>query len=163
MRCCLRQHITWTSNAYSALNILTRLVYAAEPANLSALWYLFYVKSAGGLMKLAEIENGAQMWLIEGGSMLLPMKLAGSLKRDPKLSSFAQLHLNERARAIEQHGDYVSVATDKGTYTAQYCIVTLPPALAGRLQYTPPLPAEKDLLFQVRCLLCCTSCCVHVF
>ncbi len=51
-------------------------------------------------------------------------------------------------RTIE-HGDgKVRVRTDAGEWTASRAIVAVPPALAGRIAYDPPLPAMRDELTQ---------------
>jgi monoamine oxidase len=52
-------------------------------------------------------------------------------------------------RRIQQEGDRVSVTTRGGTsFVAQRAIVTLPPTLAGRLEYDPVLPSWRDQLTQ---------------
>jgi len=50
---------------------------------------------------------------------------------------------------VQQTGDGVRVTTRAGTtYDADRAIVTLPPTLAGRLEYDPPLPGWRDQLTQ---------------
>jgi monoamine oxidase len=47
------------------------------------------------------------------------------------------------------HGpDSVQVQADPHTVTAGRAIITLPPTLAGRIRYSPPLPADRDHLTQ---------------
>jgi monoamine oxidase len=56
--------------------------------------------------------------------------------------------LNSPVRKITQLKDRVRVDSDKLTAYGQRVIVAIPPPLAGRLQYEPPLPADRDQLTQ---------------
>jgi monoamine oxidase len=51
-------------------------------------------------------------------------------------------------RKITQKADRVQVDSDKLTAVGQRVIVAIPPPLAGRLRYTPRLPALRDQLTQ---------------
>ncbi|MFV0458297.1 MAG: FAD-dependent oxidoreductase [Actinomycetales bacterium] len=52
------------------------------------------------------------------------------------------------AREITQDGEHVRVAYDGGQITAKQVVVAIPPTLAGRITYSPPMPASRDLLTQ---------------
>ncbi len=70
-----RKHVpSW--GAQTALDVATRAIFGAEPRELSFLHFLFYVHSNGGLMPLAEIENGAQAERIEGGAQSIARCMA---------------------------------------------------------------------------------------
>jgi monoamine oxidase len=56
--------------------------------------------------------------------------------------------LSAPARRIDQDGDGVTVHTDRGAFRGKRAIVAVPPALAGRIEYTPLLPARRDALTQ---------------
>jgi monoamine oxidase len=49
---------------------------------------------------------------------------------------------------VVQDGHHVLVMHEGGSLEAAQAIITLPPALAGRLRYSPPLPAVRDALTQ---------------
>ncbi|MFC7029062.1 flavin monoamine oxidase family protein [Halomicroarcula sp. GCM10025710] len=58
------------------------------------------------------------------------------------------VHLEAPVRAITQDDTGVAVDADTGTYAESYVIVAIPPTLAGRIAYDPPLPARRDALTQ---------------
>jgi monoamine oxidase len=51
-------------------------------------------------------------------------------------------------RRIQQSSSGVTVVSDSVTVTGQHVIVAIPPTLAARIQYDPPLPALRDQLTQ---------------
>ena len=54
--------------------------------------------------------------------------------------------LGEPVVAIEQDDDGVSFVPTERESRARYVVVALSPALAGRIRYSPPLPAARDAL-----------------
>src|SRR5215471_9462385 len=57
--------------------------------------------------------------------------------------------VHQRVRLSDQpHAGGVEVVTNRITVRARRAIVTLPPALAGRIRFDPPLPASRDHLTQ---------------
>ena len=109
-------------------------VWAAEPDELSLLHVLFYIRSAGGLDALVDTHGGAQDARFAGGSQRLCTELARDL----------DVRLETPVRRIEWSADAVSVEGVR----ARRAIVSVPPALAGRIDYDPPLPAQRDQLTQ---------------
>jgi monoamine oxidase len=60
-----------------------------------------------------------------------------------------RVRLGEPVRTVAQDDDGVVVTTRSGaTHTGSHVVVTLPPTLAGRLEYDPPLPSWRDQLTQ---------------
>jgi monoamine oxidase len=51
-------------------------------------------------------------------------------------------------RAIEQGAERILVRSDAGVLRCERVIVAVPPALAGRIDYEPALPAARDQLTQ---------------
>ncbi len=134
------------------LDVSTRVVFGAEPAELSLLHFLFYAASGGGLMRLVDIENGAQQDRFVGGAQSLSRGLAARLG--------ARVCLDAPVRRIEQDDVGVTVRSDRGAVRARFAVVAVPPALAGRIDYDPGLPAARDQLTQrvpmgstVKCIL----------
>ena len=134
-----------TFGAWLGRNVRTRLarefyatiaqaVWAAEPEELSLLHVLFYVRSAGGIDALVDTHGGAQDARFAGGSQRLCLELAKGL----------DVRLSTPARRITWGPDTVSV----DGIGARRAIVAVPPALAGRIEYDPPLPALRDQLTQ---------------
>ena len=56
--------------------------------------------------------------------------------------------LGAPVRRIEHGDDGVAVVADGVTVAARRAVVTLPPALAGRIAFDPPLPGYRDQLTQ---------------
>jgi monoamine oxidase len=114
---------------------------AAHPADVSLLHVLFYTHSAGSFDLLVGTEGGAQQDRFVGGSQLVSQRVAEELGEE-------RLVLGAPARRIEHGTDGVRVSADGFDVRARRAIVTLPPVLAGRLVYDPPLPGLRDQLTQ---------------
>ncbi len=121
------------------LAIAARAIFAAEPRELSFLHFLAYLNHGGGLERLAEVDGGAQERRLVGGVQQLSQALAERLGD--------RVHLSAPVRAIDQ-GRTVRVESDAGAFEAERVVVALPPALAGRIHFTPALPGRRDRLSQ---------------
>ncbi len=116
-------------------------VFAASSRQLSLLHAAHYVQSAGGWAALTDSEGGAQQDRIVGGLQPVAERLAARLPE-------GALRLSTPVRSIVQRGGSVRVEADQAVVTAAHVVVALPPTLAGRLTYDPPLPAQRDQLVQ---------------
>lgn len=124
------------------LELAIESVWAAEPEDLSLLHLLFYVHSAGGLDPLFDTEGGAQQDRLVGGSQRIALELARALGEETVVKSAP-------VRAIEHGDDGVTLRCDGAPAVRAGCaIVAIAPALAGRIDYDPPLPADRDQLTQ---------------
>jgi monoamine oxidase len=130
-----------TAKARSLLRLYSEAVFAAEPRDFSLLHALFYTHSGGGVDALAGVRNGAQQDRYVGGSQLVPLRLAEELGSDV-------VRLGTPVRRIEQRADRVTVLADGVLASARHAIVAIPPVLAGRITYDPPLPGYRDQLTQ---------------
>jgi monoamine oxidase len=128
-----------TEEARDLLRLGIQAVFATEPANLSVLHCCFYLASAGGWSRLTDTEGGAQQDRFVGGTRAVSHALA---ERVP------DVRLGSPVRRIRQTADGVTVEHDGGRLRAGRCVVAVPPALAGRIDYDPPLPAARDQLTQ---------------
>ncbi len=121
-------------------------VWAAEPEDLSLLHALFYIRAAGSFEALLDTEGGAQESRVVGGTQLISLRMAEELGDRVRRSA--------PVRRVEHRGDAVTVhaggagADDAVAVRARRAIVAMPPALAGRIAYDPPLPAIRDGLAQ---------------
>ena len=113
------------------INLATEAVFAAEPRDLSLLHVLFYTASAGTLDNLVDTANGAQDSRFAGGSQRISIELARRLGSRVVLSS--------PVRTLRQSGGGVTAEGDGFQVSARRAIVAIPPTLAGRLVYDPPL------------------------
>jgi monoamine oxidase len=116
-------------------------VFAASTAQLSLLHAAHYVHSAGGWSKLTDSEGGAQQDRIEGGVQPVAERLAGLLPE-------GALRLSSPVGRIAQDDRGVVVDAGGTPVGAERAVVALPPTLAGRIDYEPPLPAQRDQLVQ---------------
>ncbi len=124
--------------AYLQLEI--KGLFAAEASDVSLLHVLFTLKSGGGFCNLVNVKGGAQQDRILGGSQLVAEGMAKALGDRVILSS--------PVKRLEQGDKRVCVITDTLTIHADRVIVALPPALAHRLEYAPPLPEVRNNLMQ---------------
>ncbi|MEU0405199.1 flavin monoamine oxidase family protein [Streptomyces sp. NPDC006197] len=115
-------------------------LFSAEPAEMSLLHFLFYIRSGGMIGSLVATTGGAQELRVVGGTHQISERLAETLGDAVRLSS--------PVRKISHGGDGVRVHFDGGEISAQRVIVAIPPTLAGRLTYEPALPAARDGLTQ---------------
>jgi hypothetical protein len=75
-----------------------------------------------------------------GGSQLIADKVAAILGN--------RIVLNSPVRRIDRGTSGVTVVSDQMTVTAKRVIVAVPPTLAGRIDYQPILPFEREQLMQ---------------
>jgi monoamine oxidase len=116
-------------------------VWSCAPAEISLLHALFYARAGGGLQRLLDTEGGAQQDRVEGGTHRMAVRLGRALS--------GRLHLSEPVESISQHADAAAVTSRSGrTWRARQVVVAVPPPLAGRIRYDPPLPADRDALTQ---------------
>jgi monoamine oxidase len=113
----------------------------AEPNEFSLLHALFYIHSGGGFESLTNTRGGAQQDRFVEGAQSLALKLAAHLGE--------RVRLNQPVMRIQHSAQGVCLTTRAGaTYAARAVIVAIPPTLAGRIEYDPPLPAVRDQLTQ---------------
>lgn len=121
------------------VELFTQGVLACEPAEVSLLHVLFYIRSAGGVRKLTDVAGAAQQDRLVGGSQVIAQRMAERLGD--------AVRLGHPVRRIE-HGEQVTVRADGLDVRARHAVVAIPPTLAGRIDYDPPLPAPRDQLTQ---------------
>lgn len=126
------------ADARAVLRIAVNAIFAAEPEELSFLFFLFYVHSGGGLMSLSEIKRGAQQDRLVGGAQQLSQRMAAQLGE--------RVVLNAPVTAIDYGKQGVTVSTAIGRYHARLAIVAIPPTIAGEINYSPALPHPRQQL-----------------
>jgi monoamine oxidase len=136
--------IAVTQRFREVMPIATRPIFGAEPRELSLLFVLFYIASSGNEHTTGTFERnfytrgGAQQSRFVGGSQRVANLVAAALGR--------RLVLSSPVRKITQTRGGVLVESDRVTVKAKRAIVAIPPALAGRIDYEPILPFERDQL-----------------
>uniref|UniRef100_A0A672IF45 Amine oxidase n=1 Tax=Salarias fasciatus TaxID=181472 RepID=A0A672IF45_SALFA len=131
--------ICWTSTVRRFATLFVNVNVTSEPHEVSALWFLWYVKQCGGTMRIFSTDNGGQERKFVGGSSQISECMAQELGERVKLQS--------PVYRIDQSGDMVVVETlDKQTYMARYVIVATPPGLNLKMHFTPELPPLRNQL-----------------
>lgn len=120
------------------LDIVTRAVFTSEPRDISFLFFLSYLRWGHGLDRLISIPDGAQQNRFVGGAQQISQRMAKELGD--------RVVLNAPVQVIEQDSNGVTVRTSVGQFQARFVIVAVPPLLAGRIDYQPRLPAQRDHL-----------------
>lgn len=130
-----------TPTGRTYFRIACEAVFAAETTDLSLLHALFYSHSGTDFETLLSVDRGAQQDRIVGGSIRIAEAMAAELGDRVRLSSVV--------RRIDQDAKDVRVVLRGGeVITGSHVILTLPPTLAGRLDYSPALPSWRDQLTQ---------------
>lgn len=137
---------TWMNKQmpFKAAKVMFKLaaeaIWAADPNEISMLHAMFYTKSCRDFDTLMNVKNGAQEERMVGGASLPALRLAETFKE--------HIRLNSVVIAITQQNNQVIVKGDGFELVASKVIVALPPTLAGRIQYSPIMPANRDQLTQ---------------
>jgi monoamine oxidase len=137
---------TLGSGASNLLDLGIESVFACEPRDISLLWVLFYIHSAGNERQVGTFERlintagGAQDSRFIGGSQQISIRAARALGR--------RVLLSQPVRRITQGRSGVSVHTDALTVQGRAVIVTGPPSLTAQIRYEPVLPAARAQLLQ---------------
>jgi monoamine oxidase len=130
------QHACRTRGARSLLELVCQAVWACEPADVSLLHVLFYIRAAGSMEALTDSEGGAQESRFVGGSQRIALRMAEELGD--------VVRLRTPVRSIGWDDDGVTVEGVRG----RRAIVAMPPTLTARLDYEPQLPGHRDQLVQ---------------
>jgi monoamine oxidase len=130
-----------TKRARDLVRLGIEAILACEPGDVSLLYLLFYIASAGSLENLISTPLGAQESRFVGGSQLVSRKMAKQLGK-------RRLYRRSPVRTITQNGRRVVVDSDRVKVTARQVIVAVPPALADRIDYRPQLPGLREQLTQ---------------
>jgi monoamine oxidase len=135
----LNEH-SHTDGAMSFMVSLVRAVFCAEPADLSFLFCLFYLRSGGNLEQLTTSREGAQQRLFVGGVHQLAQRMADQLGE--------RVVLNSPVIEVAHDAQGVTVTCAAALYRAKTLIIATAPVLAGKISYSPLLPHKRDALTQ---------------
>ena len=109
--------------------VTLNVVLGGDPAEVSLLFWAYYVDACGGMGALMGTQDGAQnAWWI-GGAAQVSWRIAERLG--------ARVTLGHPVNRIEQTADRVVVHSGPRRWTATYAIVAMPPMLANRIAFEP--------------------------
>lgn len=129
-------------------------------------WYFSYMARAVGYLGPAEPNQVSLLhvlWghncapqsehpeaeLLHGGAGQIPEKIAAELGD--------RIRLGEPVLRIFHDPAGIEVETTKGRFAAQFAIIAMPPHLAGRIIYEPPMPPLRQQLTQRVPMGCCAK------
>ncbi|KAI6079505.1 Amine oxidase [flavin-containing] B [Aix galericulata] len=131
--------ICWTNAAKSFATLFVNVDVTSEPHEVSALWFLWYVKQCGGTARIFSTTNGGQERKFVGGSGQISEKIMERLG--------SRVKLRKPVVRIDQSGENVVVETlDHELYEGKYVISAIPPALGLKIHFNPPLPPMRNQL-----------------
>ncbi|WP_207394225.1 flavin monoamine oxidase family protein [Actinomadura formosensis] len=143
---------TWSrSNALSGgarflMDAFASATLSVRSQEISLLYLLNYAASAGNestpgtIDRLIGTRGGAQESRFAGGSQEVPVRLAA------KLGDIVRY--DAPVRSIVTGSGGVTVTADGLTVSAKRVVVAMSPAVAGRIDYSPALPASRAQLMQ---------------
>jgi monoamine oxidase len=127
-----------TRRSRELFDISVRTVLGVEPAEVSALWFLFYMRSGENYLSHTEIDGGSQESRLVDGAGAFAQRLAAGLGD--------RVVLDAPVRAVTQRDDHVVLRTDRGEYKGRYVVLCVPPSLLPRVDFDPaPEPARSRL------------------
>ncbi len=138
----LTEHAT-TRFTHDIFRLITRALMAGYPERISLLWFLSYLRSAGGLLPLILNDGGAQDLRFVGGSQRVSIEMARALG-DRVLLDHPVSRIVDPPRAPERA--QVQVHTPRGVLTADRVVVAMMPADTTRIHFEPALPAQRRAL-----------------
>ncbi|KUI48573.1 monooxygenase [Mycobacterium sp. GA-1199] len=121
--------------------IMSRVTWGCEPDAVSMLHAVRYVRAAGGLDRMLDVEGGAQQSRFPGGTQQIAIRMAEEL--GPRVV------LDAPVRGIERHSDgTLTVTSDRGAVRTKAVVVAIPPEHRQSIEFSPELPAEYGKLAQ---------------
>ncbi|ANI38900.1 flavin monoamine oxidase family protein [Mycolicibacterium vaccae] len=116
------------------MTIMSRVTWGAEPDAVSMLHAVRYVKAAGGLSRMLDVEGGAQQERFTAGTQQIAERMAEQLGES--------VVLGEPVRRISRGADRtLTVTTDRAEYVGAAVVVAVPPEHRATIEFDPPLPA----------------------
>lgn len=126
-----------SASTRNLMAIVSRVTWGAEPDGISMLHGVRYVKAAGGLSRMLDVEGGAQQYRFPGGTQQIAMRMAEELGE--------RVVLDAPVQRIERRPDQtVVVDSPAGQVRARAVIVAIAPAHRVGITFAPALPDQYD-------------------
>jgi monoamine oxidase len=149
------QRNIFTREADGMLRLAIQMIFAAEPREISFLYFLCYLHSGGGLQRLVEIDNGAQQARMVGGAQQLSIRMAeelgaGRVQLACPVTAIQQTEQGVTATAVSASfiapGAAGPLSGGSRVVRAPYAILAVPPALLKKIEFAPELPPARQQL-----------------
>lgn len=125
-----------TKSTRDLMAIMSRVTWGCEPEDVSLLHAIRYVKAAGGLDRMLDVDNGAQQDHLAAGTHQIAVRMAEQLGERVVVSAVVT--------GIEHSDAGVEVTSTAGSVTAKAVVVAAPPQHRGAITFSPGLPAGVD-------------------
>src|SRR5882757_4736409 len=112
--------------------IMSRVTWGCEPKDVSLMHAVRYIKAAGGIGPMLDVEGGAQQDRFPGGTQQIALRMAEDLGD--------RVRLDQVVERIEHVADGVVVHTTTGRQEARAVVVAVPPAHRASITFQPGLP-----------------------
>ncbi|KAL4909138.1 hypothetical protein BDW74DRAFT_187469 [Aspergillus multicolor] len=128
-----------TGAALATATVWTRAMLGQDPKDISALFFLNYCKSGGGLLQMrSDRKHGGQYLRVRQGTQTFSLGLASSLPE-------GTVRLNTPVHSIIQNPDQsVKVQAGGAVYAARKVIITTPSPAMRSIAFHPKLPPAKQ-------------------
>ncbi|MFD5248220.1 flavin monoamine oxidase family protein [Amycolatopsis sp. NPDC058340] len=127
-------------NALSAtralMTIVSKVQWGCGPGDVSLLHALRYIRAAGGVDHMLDVEGGQQQERYAETTQEIAKRVAGRLGD--------RVVLGTPVRRISQTGDGVTIRTDSAEIKAKYAIVTVATAHRAGIGFDPALPERAE-------------------
>lgn len=126
--------------AHALLETAVAGCYTSAASEVSLLFVLYQMASAGGPNFVLGVKDGAQDARPVGGM--------GAIYRPMAAEIGDSIHLSQPVRRIDRDTAGVTVRTEQLTVRARRAIVAVPLAIASHILYEPMLPVDRSFLHQ---------------
>jgi len=125
---------------FALFNLLATNTFGARADQISLLFALFYIHSAGSYTLLETMTGGAQQDRIAGGTQAVTLAIAKLLGD--------KVRLNSPVKSIKNWDGNgpVAIETATGTIKARRVIMALSPSQAAEISFDPPLPKGRQAI-----------------
>jgi monoamine oxidase len=136
-----KQANTTTEFGRRILDLGAEAILACEPRDVSLLYLLFYIASAGTLENLISTPSGYQESRFVGGSQQVSNKMARALGKGRliKRSPVTRIHDSKHEVVVE---------SVRAVVRCKRVVVAIPPALQDGIRFDPALPPRRAQLGQ---------------
>ncbi|PKS10642.1 hypothetical protein jhhlp_002397 [Lomentospora prolificans] len=133
-----------TDEAVATARVWTRAMLGQEPKNISAMYFLNYCVSGGGLLQMrSDRKHGGQYLRIRQGMQCLAKGLAAILPE-------GIIRLSHPVTSVTQQKaeGTVEVSVGDKLFVARKVITTVPSPVLKSIAFNPPLPLTKQLWYE---------------
>jgi monoamine oxidase len=113
--------------------IMARVAWGCEPDEVSMLHAVRYVKAAGGIGPMLDVEGGAQQDRFPAGTQQIALRMADELGDRVRLDAVVE-------RIVRAADGTVAVHSTTGVTAAKAVVVAIPPSHRRGIAFEPALP-----------------------